>query len=537
MNRIKVIFFIAAAVMIMSCDIKDPVEGLEVRLNSLSRETLVTAYVYDAKTGNIVEQEVSVTFTGSNAAQIIDETNFPKDNFSAENGFFNFGIMDGTVLNSSNPLKVIAELRSAGYRDARYPISFTSKGIQAVTFFLAREEDFQGDITSNNIQSGSADNSGTVTATVNSTSGDGTTVMIPAGTILQTSSGAPLTGGLNTEISTTIYNGQTTTLLPGSLKVSATSSIVPLLSFSAIIRDAGGNTAGTVADGVKFYIPLTSNLLNPVTGSSYQVGDIIRTWKLNSAGNYIEASPANVVDQQPSGSLGKTNAVTGLEISGNPDLIGDAAETCELDINISNPREGFNLQVFRNNTLVQSSASIPSTLTLSRNTNDPAETYEFKFGANPATGQGGVLYASYTSPAGCGSGSASVSFTYPTETIRAAMNINGVCTSRDPVIRVYPSITFNYRVKGTGSWQQGSLSNGQTVIAGLLPNTLYEATTTYRDKEASIDINVVNAGNFEIIQSSAQGALLKAEVTGTSSVNGESAVNIDIDIDLKDDCD
>jgi hypothetical protein len=540
--RLKISIFLplALSLIILSCDIKNPVEGLEVRLNAIKRETLVTAYIYDAKTGEPIEQEVKIEFTGNNASQVVDETNDPKINFTANGGLFNFGIKDGATINLSNPLKVMLKAKSPGHLEIEQMLTFTSKGVQAVTLFLAKEEDFQENVSNNTLPGGNANSSGTVTDAVSVNSDDGTSAIIPGGTTLTTDNGTPLTGQLNIVITSIFYNDQTASLIPGNLQINTGTAIVPLMNFSAVVQDNNQNVTGDLPDNVKFFIPLPSEAVNPVTNNVYQPGDVISAWKLNSSGEYVQIFPGAAVLAGSAAGLMKTGNSNslGLEISGNPDFIGDAVESCDFTFNITNPHPGFNLQLFKNNNLVQSFAGIPSSINISRNSSDPADTYDLKFGANPVTGEGGTLYASYVSSTGCGSGSAAVTFAYPTESIQASITITGVCDyGSDNPKRVYPSITFNYKKKGTSVWQQGTLDQGHTVIAGLEPNTTYEAKATYRDKEASVDIEVTNPTDFEVFAGDDQGYLLRAEIVGTTTSNGETMVEIEIDINLQDDCD
>ena len=530
------------SLIILSCDIKNPVEGLEVRLNAIKRETLVSAYIHDAKTGEAIEQEVNIEFSGNNAFQIVDETNDPKINFTSKGGFFNFGIKDGAIINMSNPLKVMVKAKSPGYLGIEQMLTFKSKGIQAVTLFLPKEEDFKESVSNNTLPGGSANNSGTITETVTVSSTDGMSALIPAGTTLTTNNGTPLTGQCNIVTESIFYNDQTAALMPNNLQVNPGYSIVPLLNFNAIIQDGNQNVIEDLPETIKFFIPLPAEIVNPVTKNVYQPGDIISVWKLSSSGEYLQTLPGATVlagSDSPSGLMKAVNSNSlGLEISGNPDFIGDAVESCDFIFNISNPRPGFNLQLFKNNTLLQSFAGIPSSITVSRNSTDAADTYDFKFGANPVTGEGGTSYASYVSSTGCGSGSAEVTFAYPIESIQASVTITGVCDyGSDNPKRVYPSVTFNYKKKDSSVWQQGSLDQGRAVIAGLESNTVYEAKATYRDKEASVEIDVTDATTFQINAGDDQGSLLRAEIVGTSYLNGETIVEIEIDIDLQDDCD
>ena len=56
------------SLFITSCDIKNPVDGIELRVKTLARTTVVSFAVYDAATDKIIKDEVSVTFTGPNAS-------------------------------------------------------------------------------------------------------------------------------------------------------------------------------------------------------------------------------------------------------------------------------------------------------------------------------------------------------------------------------------------------------------------------------------------------------------------------------------
>ena len=59
------------ALFITSCDIKNPVDGIELRVKTMARTTVANLSIYDAATGNMIKPDkVTVTFQGKMATKL-----------------------------------------------------------------------------------------------------------------------------------------------------------------------------------------------------------------------------------------------------------------------------------------------------------------------------------------------------------------------------------------------------------------------------------------------------------------------------------
>lgn len=523
---------LSSALVISSCDIKSPTEGIEVRLNTKTRETLVNTYFYDANTKNSISQNVKVTFSGSNASKITDETNDPKTVFTAENGILLFGIKDGTEFSESAPFSVTLKMEASGYETKTEVLKITSKGIQTYDMFLVNPATLPQN-ADQGTGTGSTNNTGTTTSNVQLTTGGGTTVNIPSGTQITTSTGTPLTGNISVNITTIPITAQNIYNVPQNLAVSTTQTIAPAISIDLSITDQNGNSSN---NEIEISVPLADGIVNPRTGNEYQAGDTMGFFRFNATtGLWEKVGNGTVTGSLPKKSLRKINAgryVGGAVVAGAVIIAGNDETNCSAVLTVANIPSGFNNSSLRffnaegNRMNPSNSGSnfyfeIPdggttiASIRINADLNDPFNTGT-QLGSNIALA--------------CGSNSTSLNF--PSNLVGAQFEIIGVCTSKDPVVEVFPNASFSYRQVGTQTWQSGSLVNGRATITGLVVGASYEVTTSYRGNTGNAQVKITSSSIIDILQISNPENLLSQEVDETTN-----PATVKLSIDIGNECD
>ena len=163
--KIPLLFtLILTNIFFLSCEVTEPTEGLEVRLNSKSRETLVTGYVYDSNTLQPVEGSLTATFVGNNSSQIIDETNEETTVFTIEDGIFVFGVEDGTEYSTTSPFVVNIIIKGDGYTTKNETIEIKKHGYLTKNFYVINPDNLPSDSDSDSFEIGETDNAGVLNA-------------------------------------------------------------------------------------------------------------------------------------------------------------------------------------------------------------------------------------------------------------------------------------------------------------------------------------------------------------------------------------
>lgn len=512
----------AIALIINSCDIKNPTEGIEVRLNTFTRETLVGTYFYDAATRNSISQKVTVTFSGANASKIVDETNDAKTVFSAEKGILLFGIQDGTQFSQSSPFEVTVKLEASGFDTKTEIIKIYSKGIQSYDLFMNNSS-----TAPQNADEGTGtaqtDNSGTTQSEVQvTTEGGGTTVTIPSGTDL-----GNLSGNITVEVTTVPITTENIYSVPQNLSLSNNSTIEPAATINVSITDQSGNSSSNL---VQVSI---GGIVNPRTGTEYLPGETVGFFMQNTTtGNWDHVGTGTATSPAPQGRLGKTNVIGGAVVAGAVIIIGNEETTCTSVLTITNIPDGFNKSSLRffdaegNRMNPSNSGSnfifeIPeggttiASVRINADLNNPF---------NTGTQLGSNISLS------CGNNSTTLNF--PSNLVGVQFDITGVCTSRDPKVEVRPNAPFSYRKKGTQTWQSGNLSNGKATITGVEVGATYEVTASYRGNTGNAEVRITSASAVDILQITNPENLLSSSVD--ASTNPATVILV---IDIGDECD
>jgi len=515
---------VSSALIINSCDIKSPIEGIEVRLNTFTRETLVGTYFYDAVSRNAVSQNVKVTFTGANASKIVDETNETKTVFTAEKGILLFGIQDGTQFSQSSPFEVTVKLEASGFETKTEIIKIYSKGVQSYDLFMNNSS-----TTPQNADEGTTtaqtDNSGTTQTDVQVTTNSGeTTVTIPAGTDL-----GNLSGNITVNVTTVPITSQNVYIVPQNLSLSNNSTIEPAATINVSIKDQNNNSSSSLVQ-----ISL-GGIVNPRTGTEYQSGETVGFFMQNTTtGNWEKVGEGTATSPAP-GTLGKTNktnVIGGAVVAGAVIIMGNEETTCQAVLTITNIPSGFN----------KSSLRFFNSEGKRMNPSNSGSNFYFEIPEGGATVASVRINADLNNPFNTGTelgsnialtcGSKSTTLNFPSNLVGVQFDITGICTARDPQVVVFPNATFSYRKKGTQTWQGGSLVNGKASITGLEVGATYEVTASYRGNTGNAEVRITSSSAVDILQISNPENLLSSSVDASTVPQ-----TVKLTIDIGNECD
>ena len=525
--KLTILIALIALTFLLSCEVTEPTEGLEVRLNTFSRETLVSGYLYDANTLQPVEENLSVIFTGNNASKIIDETNEPKAEFTAKEGVFVFGVSDGTQFSAASPFKVNVTVEANNYNTETQTISIKSKGYQAKNFYLVNPTNLPSNSENETFSAGNSDNSGTLTQGVQYTTSNGTIISFDDGTTMLDANGSPVSGNLTSQITIVPLTTGNQYNAPLNINTSSNETVNPILKFHFSVMDQSGNSVSDFSQVVNFSIPVPEDLVD-----HFGSGETIAIWKQNNSGTYNQVGEATLASSLQSGkgfAYVTESTIEGSTNSAGNLLFGNTESTCDASLTITNMPPGFNssLQYFdENGTLLANNGQstidfeIPSdgltiaSVRLNAELSNPFNT-GIEFGSNI------VLQ--------CGENSASLNF--PDDLIGINIQIIGLCTEKDPVVVVNPNMTYSYRKEGSSTWHSGNLVNGESTVTGLEPG-IYYVTASYRGKTGNAKFDIVDTQTVTLVEVSNPENLLSAEVDLSTS-----PATLIMEIDIEDECD
>ncbi len=522
---ILLIILTITGLFISSCEITDPVDGLEVRINTYTRETLVSSYVYDANTLKSVPEKVQITFTGEDASLIVDETNEPKTTFTAKNGIFIFGVADGTEISTANPINVSILLEAKGYNTETAILKISKPGNQTKNLFMISPETLPQNSDSETFDVGSANNSGALEQDVQHTTAKGTNISLTGGTVIKKEDGTPLSGKLKMNLTSIPLTSENRYNAPREMITSGNELISPLMKLNLSVTDGSGNSADNFSESLSFNVIIPEDLAIPIDGS------IITVWKENrnsglweNVGEVTYSSSANSKNIYiSSGSLDGTSSEAGALI------LGTSSQVCTATITINNLPSDFNstIQFFdsnasligatNNSTLeidIDDSGIEISSVRINADLDDPLNT-GIELGSNFSIG--------------CGTNNIELNF--PAELMSVQCEIIGICTAKDPAVVVNPNISFSYRKVGASTWQSNNLVNGIAVVTGLEIGANYEITATYRGQTGNAIFEIVSAQDINIVEVSNPENLLSSSVSSSTT-----PPKLFMEIDIEDEC-
>lgn len=247
---------------IVSCDttgLTDTLDefGVVVELEPIN--TTTTVLLYDAVSGELIEQNVNIDYSGENGDDVIDVFSDPIDESTVSDGILGFGIDNSVTPSESNPAEVRLILEADGYISKAQTIRIRETGESEFEVEMIRESTKPQGVKTTQNTKGQADASGAVQEdfTMETTASDedstGITIEVASGTVFQDADGNALTGQLTSSV--TFYDPSEPSAM-ASVPVDLTDeegNPIPILGGAAIeVRDANGRRAsGVAAAGAK----------------------------------------------------------------------------------------------------------------------------------------------------------------------------------------------------------------------------------------------------------------------------------------------
>lgn len=227
MKKIIITLFVMLGLFATSCDInplKDAVDDFNLVIELEPINTSGAVMLYDAATGQVIRDEVTVTFEPlSNDVRVIDFYSDPYETATIKNGVAIFGIGNEYEPNPDQPARVRVRYSAPGYKDFTQTLNLNTPGANNFTARMINTSNPPEGVTLANVAAGSVGEDGAssepVTVSVGGSSMLGLMndqdsdleIYFPAGTRFFDEEGNPLTGNLTASVD--IYN----TNFPGAV--------------------------------------------------------------------------------------------------------------------------------------------------------------------------------------------------------------------------------------------------------------------------------------------------------------------------------
>ncbi|WP_439130558.1 hypothetical protein [Polaribacter sp.] len=259
MNKVKNLIICSISILVIyACDTKILEEainnfGIVVGLEPINTST--TIIITDAKTGEIINAPVNVSFEGKNKNDIIDTFSDEVTELKIRGGIINFGVKNEIIPNEQNPVDVKLKLNADGFKETVKNISISELGNSNFTVSMVNISNPPNGIvfkSDNNIVSTSAD--GKINDPINislsnldtdNNTETGVSFEFPKDYIFEGENGNPLVGELS--INYSYYNPsdpKAINALPVELLENVNDSALVVVGATEIsITDSSGNIA------------------------------------------------------------------------------------------------------------------------------------------------------------------------------------------------------------------------------------------------------------------------------------------------------
>ena len=322
------------SLFVTSCDIKSPVDGVELRVNTMPRTTVVNFSIYDAATSKLITDEATISFKGIDGSKVISMTNEVLPSIKTEKGIINFAISETIkVPSKQDPVNVTAVVSVNGYVSSSTQLRITSPGISSYSIELAsynnppkgvESHETDGKATANGVEKD-------IIAKSKDGSGNKAEVTIKKGTVLKNSAGTVLSGEVKTRV--TYFDPQEEQSLnsfPGGFSVELDGQPKTFISAGFVAIDMKvGNDKVEQFDKSKVTVDLDVTGVKKEDGSLVSAGDEIPLWSYNeNTGAWKREGTVVVATTLAKSANGKTTLRATAQISHlsywNLDWYGDA---------------------------------------------------------------------------------------------------------------------------------------------------------------------------------------------------------------------
>jgi len=319
-----IIYFFSSVVLLFSgCDIKDPVDGIDIILNQKDIATTVAVSFVDAATGlqigSASSKKISIDFSGQDKGQIISLKELPLTSASTTNGIISFAIRNTRVPSIQNPVEFTIIASADGYLPVSQNISLINTGSNPYEIRMvdiATPPDGAASTTNASVPSSNGTVSGDITIVTGNESVTNavSTMSIPAGTLVKDASGNTVSGSLS---ATLLYfnnkNKESLEAFPGGLIAKAVNSsgatkkgfftTAGFAEFS-LQNQSGQEVKSFSGNTVELSIDIPAGTINKNTGSAVKNGDVIPVWSYDeSSGTWKYETESTAVGPDSKGNF------------------------------------------------------------------------------------------------------------------------------------------------------------------------------------------------------------------------------------------
>jgi hypothetical protein len=481
MKKIISTFIVLTLISFSGCDIKSPVEGVKLILNTEIAETSVTIAFKDAATGSLIGfddfKKVNINIEGRNKNDVVDLVLLPETFFQSDKGFVSFAFRNEAVF----PLDIVIVARTENYLSTSIPLSIDRKGTSAIEIKMIDINNPPQGVTVIRTYSAFAGSNGELTndhvvqtpPDLSGGTGGFSSINFPKGTILRTQSGNPLTGNLITTLA--YFNNRSESSLsafPGTLNpevnISGARQRASFYTggFAALeILDFGGNEAKNISNGSP---AITIQIPNPTfnfdAGRNVEAGDNIPVWSYDiNIGEWLLEEAGEIV-MASNNNFEVTHTLSHLSYF-NLDWFSTDICSQSLGINIMTDQcssVSLKLNVYR---IINGQEYFMKTVYVS------AQQSNIRFLNSPPGPARIRAFFNQSVPAGildipdlCASGEINFNINTGSTLHNIHANVRGFCPN-NPNIEIRPTIPVWYRPAGTNEWSfMGNMIQGNLEI-------------------------------------------------------------------------
>lgn len=490
---------LAAGLLVAACDfsgVSDSIDDFDLVIGLDEINTVVAGQMLDARTGELVEQEVELTFSGEDADAIIDLYSDPMTEQSVEGGLTSFGLVESADPSGSDPVTFTVTATASGYLEASEQVRVTGDDHEFSLFMTDEDAPPEG-ASATSQRSGQAGSDGSVSSSfsvetpTDAHSGGSASLSVQEGTVAEDASGSPLSGELTTDI--TYFSGtsgQALRAFPGGAATGPNGRALVTGGFASVtVTDGSGRRGTSFSRPIDLGIRVPESTVNPNTGRQIRDGETIGIYSYDrSSGAWVEEGEATIVGPPENGTFGvefESDHLSYFSTSFGQDVCAEGAtvsvnrngNTGPLSVTVEGVSGGFSVDY-----------TIPagqSSLTLS---DVPSVGVEVT-----VTGTGGSATATLSDAC---SGSATVDLPAPAgDLIDVDVTLVPSCPNAGEEVRVssVPAAVVYYRLasSSSGTWSRAGtvdwtfnegdsyLERGTLSVSGLVDGETYTFKTTY----------------------------------------------------------
>jgi len=321
-QRLKKVFYVLficgiSGLLAASCDIhkaSDALSNVNLVIGLQPITTTVSGAFTDAKTGDLINN-VTLSFMGNGAGDVIDMFSDPISQQTFKGGFASFGIDNNVAPSSSNPLSFTIVAKASGYQTTYKKVILKDTTHFSFNMSMVNTKNPPSGTSSGSNTTATTTSSGAVTQSysvqtqTNANASSTASMSVPDSTVMTDANGDPLSGSLTTNMTYFADSASAISQMPGGFSEGQITA-----GFTEItITDANNKKAAHFSKPVTVTFEVSSNMINPVTGTKYQSGDsmLVRSYDENS-GQWKDEGMAVLTGPNSNGNFDATYKISHL---------------------------------------------------------------------------------------------------------------------------------------------------------------------------------------------------------------------------------